>query len=582
MSIERGMKAASRGLRVGAGLALALALGACGEDASATQDEDNSAVGAEGDAGGSSTGAENDSTTGGDELDGGGTGTGSTGAGSTGATLDGGPDGADASDVEAGTTGGDVEPDASVGEEDVFEALVHGTRPLNPTQADRFWVTAFASNDSFYAAGFVTDAVSASVSDQKLALARFNLAGELDKTFGDVDPKDASKRLGVARLNLVTASSASDTVDAARAIAVQEDGKILIASTFSAGTAGAPALPQVNVAIARFTADGTLDSAVGGFSVGDADSVDGVLMIDIGPAATNGTQTINDDVGGLVLYARGKSTTGVDANRYVLRFDEHGAVDVDFASDGRYEFSTKGAFNDNAKQGAILADDAIVSPGYTSIEGKNHVVMIKLDATGKLVGAFGEDGALVINPFLRATPAATGFAEAYAIGVQSDGSLVTTGYGRDIPDPTPGAPNRLVSFRFSAAGQLDPTWGTKDGTFLLDAIEAGVAPGAIQGRNLVRLPDDRIVMVGNATANAAEPNANGVVVLLTQEGQLDTTFNGTGYATYDFGLKADALYGVAVSPDGKHVVAAGYAGAGGSTGQNAAYEDAAIAIFSVP
>jgi len=589
MSIELEVTRASRGTMLGVSLALALATAACGDDAIPTADEAQSSV--EGDGGGGNTTGDKPSDPDGSEPDAGKPGGGRTGDGSSGdgETLDGGPD---ASDFDGGTTGEDetdAGSDAGIVDE-VFEAIVQGTRPLNAAQADRFWVTAFASNDKFYAAGFVTDAVSATVVDQKWSLARFNLAGELDTTFGDVNPKDASKKLGVVRLNLTLATTASDMTESARAIAVQPDGKVLVAGTYSAGTAGDPALPQVDVAVARFNSDGTLDSAVGGFSIGDADAIDGVLKLDIAPAGINGTQTINDDVGGIsvdsqkriVLFARGKSTTAVDANRYVLRFDEHGAADTNFAGTGRYEFSTAGAFNENAKQGAILANDAIVSPGYTSIDGKNHIVVIKLDADGVLVDGFADEGALVINPFLRATPAETGFVECYGVAFQADGSFVTTGYGKDTPDPTPGAPNRMYSFRFSATGQLDPTWGVKDGYFVLDAIDLGVAPGSIQGRNLVSLPDDRVVMVGNATASAAEADGNGVVALLTKDGQLDTSFNEVGYATYDFGLKADALYGLAVSPDGKHVVAAGYAGAGGSTGQNVAYEESAIVLFSVP
>ena len=51
----------------------------------------------------------------------------------------------------------------------------------------------------------------------------------------------------------------------------------------------------------------------------------------------------------------------------------------------------------------------------------------------------------------------------------------------------------MVSLRFTPDGALDPTWGT-DGAVLLDLIGEND-----RGRNMVVLPDNRVLIVGTAT-----------------------------------------------------------------------------------
>lgn len=87
-----------------------------------------------------------------------------------------------------------------------------GATPLSADSDDRFWTTTFAG-DKVYAAGSVKEG-----SDQQMVVARFNLDGTLDTTFGES---------GVVRLNVAAAES--DTVEGVRGIAVQSDGKIVLA-----------------------------------------------------------------------------------------------------------------------------------------------------------------------------------------------------------------------------------------------------------------------------------------------------------------------------------------------------------------
>ena len=453
-----------------------------------------------------------------------------------------------------------------------LRARFEGRVPMSADQADRFTVAAFADDTRFYAAGFSTQA-SGDRLDQEMVVARFDLDGKLDPSFGEE---------GIVRLNLSPLSedaTGDETADAAKGLAVQPDGKVVFAGVVGSADGR-------KCAVGRLHEDGTLDDGEGGFSVDDGDGVDGVFVIDLGVA----TEDVDDDVGGvtlddegrILLFARAKASSEerVDANRFVLRLSARGELDDGFGEAGMFEGSTEGEFNENAKPGRVLEDGSILSPGYTRIDEKNHIVIFKLDAAGRLARDFADAGSLVFNPFANEeAPTEAGFVEAYGVTVQADGSLITTGYGREeaaLPQ------NRLYSFRFSPDGERDDSFGSEAGFFELAGIEDGVVPGPIQGRNLVALPDDRILEVGNATRDAEEAEGDALVVLLKADGQLDESFHGQGFTTFDFGMARDALYGLALSPDGGAVVAAGYAGAANSDEPALlAQQDAALVIFSL-
>src|SRR5690606_14481788 len=121
-------------------------------------------------------------------------------------------------DRDAGNGDGDGDGDAPP----ALTQVVADKRPLSATLADRFSDVTFGSDGKVYAAGYLTTEVSASVSDRQLAVARFTSTGELDTTFdGD----------GIATINVREATDATDSVEAATGIAVQADGKVLVAGT---------------------------------------------------------------------------------------------------------------------------------------------------------------------------------------------------------------------------------------------------------------------------------------------------------------------------------------------------------------
>ena len=92
---------------------------------------------------------------------------------------------------------------------------------------------------------------------------------------------------------------------------------------------------------------------------------------------------------------------------------------------------------------------------------------------------------------------------------------------------------------------IDKSYGT-DGHAVVQSEGLGLATAEDRGRLLVALPGDRTLHVGRFGGSPA-------AVVLTSNGQLDTSVSGDGIIE----LPNDALnaqfFGAAVSPDGKHV-----------------------------
>lgn len=489
-------------------LAVSLTLVACGDDAESA---------GSGGSGGASAGA------GGTGASGGTAGNGASGgsAGSSGAS--GGTGGASGSAGNttggtAGTTGGSGGATGGTGGAAGTPGVEFASEvPLSDTENDRFWAAGFDAQGRVYAAGFVEAA-----GDTSMSVARFDTLGNLDTSFGIG---------GVALVNAVVGG----TLEAARGVAIQSDGKVVIAGTVE----GDPNASYVdaNVAVARLNSDGSIDSSFG---------TAGVQIIDI----TTGEADINDSLWNIavdaqdrvLLFGMAKAEARADRDRFVARLTPAGALDTTFNTTGKHVYGVDGLdLSDNGRNGLVQADGKIFHAGYTNVAGSNQIVLARFNTDGSLDTSFDTDGVVRAAPF-----AAPGMAEAYGAAIQSDGKYVTTGYGR-----TEGSgPVDLVSFRFAADGSADATWATSGG-LLLD-----VAGDNDRGRNVMALPGDRTIHVGSGSPSAG--TVHGMIAITGANGAPDTSFDTDGYKLYDFGSVDQALFGLAVSPDGKWAAAAGY------------------------
>ena len=200
---------------------------------------------------------------------------------------------------------------------------------------------------------------STSNGNSNIVVARLNPDGNLDTFFG-ADNNDGTPD-GVTSVNL----SAGD--DIAHAVAIQADGKILVAgSDIDAGSKDA--------VVARLNADGSIDTA---FGVGTADGTpDGAVGINLG-AGNDEIAAIAVDADGKIVVVGSTTSTGTSSNVFVARLLASGALDTSFGqgNDGTPDGVVNLSFGDDNDFGravALQADGKIivagddVSPDHTS------------------------------------------------------------------------------------------------------------------------------------------------------------------------------------------------------------------------
>ena len=325
-----------------------------------------------------------------------------------------------------------------------------------------------------------------------------------------------------------------------------------VAGDTVAGDAGGdtppPPPPDTDLALVRFTSNGMVDTTFG---------TNGIVRLDLGAGAGSVRDSLwglsKDSMDRLLLFGTKKADGRMDSDRVVVRLTAAGAKDATFATMGVHTLDIMN-LGDNARHGFVQADGKVLASGYTpqptGFAGQaaaNKVVLLRLLDTGMPDTTFGTNGVVNSLPFSPADPttAMSGMAEAYGAALQGD-KYVTTGYGRSAPTGTVD----MVSFRYTAAGVLDTTWGT-NGIVTLDLIGDND-----RGRNIAALPDGRIMVVGTGSKMAAVEDA--LVAILSANGPLDPAFDTDGYKLYEFGGTDEEFYGVALAPNNNWVAASGY------------------------
>ena len=207
----------------------------------------------------------------------------------------------------------------------------------------------------------------------------------------------------------------------------------------------------------------------------------------------------------------------------VARLNANGSLDTTFSGDGRLIFSW-GPIG-RATAVLVLPNGKILVGGFSGPEGGNMQVA-RLTANGALDGTFGTGGKAAID--------FGGDDFGTAIARQANGRILIAGRST-----TAGA----VVARLRANGAIDPDFGGGDGRVI-------VGTGSLSA--VMVQPDRRILVAGNAAGSAMM-----TVTRLRTDGSPDTTFDGDGTATIDFGMLADAANDAVLQPDGK-IVLAGY------------------------
>jgi uncharacterized delta-60 repeat protein len=277
------------------------------------------------------------------------------------------------------------------------------------------------------------------------AMARYTTAGALDTTF-DTD-------------GIVTTTIGTDG-DYARDIALQPDGKIILAGQSNTGSLSA-------FALARYTITGTLDTTFGTAGV------------------VTSTFELSNNPAGVAVQPDGKILVGGNCsdsihNSFALaRYTASGVLDTTFGANGVVT-TTLGTSDCNAYDMVRQADGKIVMGGYANSLLGNDFALLRYTASGAIDTAFGTNGVVT-------TTAGVGNDHSlYRIVLQSNGKIVVSGYAESAISYDIG----LV--RYNANGTLDATFNS-DGI-----LNQPVGSGQSEGYDLAIQADGKIVVGGYA------------------------------------------------------------------------------------
>lgn len=221
----------------------------------------------------------------------------------------------------------------------------------------------------------------------------------------------------------------------------------------------------------------------------------------------------------------------------MARLNTDGSPDLSFGVSGK--ITTPGV--NNASAVAIQPDGKIVAAG-----GYSEFQVARYNTNGSLDPSFDTNG--IAQVFLG-----TDGGTAQAVGIQSDGKIVVSGFAHN-------GPAQFALVRFNTNGALDTSFGNAGQ--VLTSIEIGCeAYGAgIQ-------PDGKSVAAGIAVSqNGSVATTDFAAARYNANGALDFTFGSLGRATNNAGGGTlDVAYAMAIQPDGK-IVLAGAAGIGNIPG----------------
>ncbi len=325
------------------------------------------------------------------------------------------------------------------------------------------------------------------------------LISAVAQTPGVTDP--TSGRKGI----VITAVSTDD--DEANAIAIQKDGKIVIAG-----------YSNTDFVLVRYKINGLLDSSFG---------ISGIIKTSLrcGDEHTSGVAIQPD---GKIVVA-GSSNNGAANDFAVIRYNENGTLDPTFGKGGIVITSIHDG-DDNASGVAIQADGKIVVAGSSNNGSDFDFALIRYNANGTLDPAFGTGGIVLVD-------IKHGDDHLSALAIQTDGKIVVAGYSN----------TDLALARLKANGTLDAAFGK--GGKVITSIQGGEDEASAVSIQ----PDGKIVVAGSSNNGL---NFNFAIVKYNANGTLDLTFGKGGMVTTMIQNRDDKASSLAIQSDGK-IVAAG-------------------------
>ena len=194
--------------------------------------------------------------------------------------------------------------------------------------------------------------------------------------------------------------------DFVRSVAIQSDGKIVVAGETKNGT-------YDEFALARYNPDGTLDTSFGNSG--------GKMITNSNNNGDHARSVAIQSDGKIVLAGAGDNTGNDDFALY--RYNTDGSLDSSFGTGGKV-FTAVGSGNDFAESVAIQSDGKIVVAGYSYNGSNDDFALVRYNTDGSLDTSFDSDGKVT-------TDVGSGSDVANSVAIQSDGKIVAAGNSKN-------------------------------------------------------------------------------------------------------------------------------------------------------
>jgi uncharacterized delta-60 repeat protein len=378
------------------------------------------------------------------------------------------------------------------------------------SNSEQIDAAAVQSDGKVVVAGYIFQGSASRPLDTNIAIARYTRNGVLDRTFsGD----------GIQTLAL----SPNFRADQATAVAVQSDGKIVVA-----GWSDLPSPRNSDFTVARYRREGTLDRSFGGF---------GVVFTDFGGSDAASGVTVQPDQRIVVVG-------GANGEFALARYNPNGSLDATFSGDGKQLTNIgPGQTGDGAQGVAIQSDGRIVVGGnsFDPQSSRSRFALARYRRDGTLDPSLAGDGTQIAI-------LGSGGSFAGSVALQRDGKIVLGG----VATEQAGFRDFALA-RFRRNGVLDTSFD-RDGKVLTAIGEQGQD----QGRALAIQGNGRILLAGSSQRGPRAGNrVDFAAARYMPSGSLDSRFGGDGIQTTsvlgrNVSSQARALV---IEPGGKIVLA---------------------------
>jgi uncharacterized delta-60 repeat protein len=330
-------------------------------------------------------------------------------------------------------------------------------------------------------------------------LARYNHNGSLDTSFGT----------GGKVRTLVGSRSW------ANALAIQSDGKIVVAGFSSNGS-------NYDFALVRYNPNGSLDTSFG-----------------TGGKVTTDFNSSNDIAASLAIQSDGKIVlaghSGGSPSHFALaRYNPNGSLDTSFDGDGKLTTAFSVVESSLASALAIQSDGKIIAAGYYANVGNRNFALVRYNPNGSLDTSFDSDGK-VTTDFNSSSDIAA------SLAIQNDGRIVVAGTSASSLNAD------FALARYNLNGSLDTSFGTGG------KVTTDFNSGNDTAYDLAIQSNGRIVVAGQIKIGSGS-DWNFALVRYNLNGSLDTGFGTNGKVTTDFGPDYSTAEALAIQSNGKIVL----------------------------